>query len=162
TGSEAPWKEHSGAFGPYEILAKISEGATGKVYLAQRQPRGEAGLFAIKVIERGKEDERLARIFLEEARVVSRLRRKNVVGSVDAGAWARGQYLVMDYVEGCSLAEIQRRHRDARPPRLIAPVLVDALHGLHAAHSIELANRHFTTRSLLIGIDGTCRVARVE
>jgi serine/threonine-protein kinase len=72
----------------------------------------------------------------------------------------------MEYVEGCTLAALLRKHPEGRPARLIVPVLIDALDGLHAAHTLcddsgnelQLVHRDVSPQNMLIGIDGASRI----
>jgi serine/threonine-protein kinase len=71
----------------------------------------------------------------------------------------------MPYLDGATLAELQDRHRAIRPPRLVIAAVLDALHGLHAAHAyrrdgvaLPLIHGGLTPDQLWIGSDGACRI----
>lgn len=154
--------------GEYEILAELAKGGMGRVYLARR--RGQAGferLFAVKVLHEDMMDEPEAlMMLLDEANIACRLHHPNVVPIIDIGEHDEGYYLVMEYVEGCTLQQLLRRSKNERTPRLIVPMIIDALRGLHAAHDLtdseggpsNLVHRDFSPHNLMIGIGGNCRV----
>lgn len=154
--------------GDYQLLAELARGGMGRVYLARRA--GEAGferLFAIKVMHHHmSENQDAVLMLLDEAHIASQLHHPNVVSVTDVGTYDGGYYLAMDYVEGGSLHELLKRNRNERPPALVVAIILDALNGLHAVHSLKDADgrpRHVVHRdvsphNLLIGIDGTCRV----
>jgi serine/threonine protein kinase len=154
--------------GDYRVIAELARGGMGRVYLARRS--GQAGferLFAIKVMHDRLSDDPEARLMLlDEAHIASRLHHPNVVSVVDVGRYSGGHYLVMDYVEGCTLKQLLDRTPGYRPPRLIIPVMLDALRGLHAAHSLrnahdepyQVVHRDVSPDNLLLGLDGCCRV----
>lgn len=154
--------------GPYELIAVLGRGGMGRVYLARRS--GEAGferLSAIKVMLEHMESERDAVLMLlDEAKIASRIHHPNVVSINDIGVHQGQHYVVMDYVEGCSLSELLRRAGKIRQPRLLVPLFLDALRGLHAAHELRdnegellnLVHRDFSPPNLLVGVDGICRV----
>ena len=104
-------------------------------------------------------------MLFRSARIASRLHHPNVVGIVDIGNLANQHYLVMDYVEGCTLSELLKVHRKTRPPHLIIPIVLDALTGLHAAHSLTdddgspltLVHCDFSPQNMLVGTNGICR-----
>jgi serine/threonine-protein kinase len=167
--SEAPVLPVRALLGRYEVLCRIARGGMGSVYLCR--VTGEGGfrrLFALKALrERLTRDPAATRMFLQEARIAAKIYDPHVVGIVDVGIQASQPYLVMDYVEGGSLQQLLRRHPRYRPPRLIVPLLLDALAGLHAAHTLadddgaplELVHCDVSPHNMLVGVDGTCRLS---
>jgi serine/threonine-protein kinase len=163
TGASAP-----ALVGRYEVLLRIARGGMGTVYLARIT--GEGGfrrLFALKVVrDHLSQNDEYVRMLLQEARIASRLHHPNVVGIVDIGTLANQHYLVMDYVEGCTFSELLKVHRRTRPPHLIIPIVLDALTGLHAAHTLvdddgvplTLVHCDFSPQNMLLGTNGICRI----
>lgn len=163
TGASAP-----ALVGRYEVLLRIARGGMGTVYLARIT--GEGGfrrLFALKVIrDHLSQNDEYVRMLLQEARIASRLHHPNVVGIVDIGTLANQHYLVMDYVEGCTFSELLKVHRRTRPPHLVIPIILDALTGLHAAHTLvdddgvplTLVHCDFSPQNMLLGTNGICRI----
>ena len=140
----------------------------GTVYLCRHS--GEAGfrrLYALKLVhDHLAQDEDVIDMLLDEARIASRIHHAKVVPILDLGKVEGRYYLVMDYIEGCSLAQLCRRQKDKRPPELVVPLVIDALEGLHAAHTLiddddkplELVHRDVSPQNILIGVDGIARV----
>jgi serine/threonine-protein kinase len=138
------------------------------VYLGRSE--GEAGfqrLFAIKVLHPHlADDEAFRDMLLDEARIAARLHHPNVVPIVDLGSDDGLFYVVMEYVEGCSLHALLVKNRESRPPRLLIPIILDALSGLHAAHALvdedgnpmNLVHRDVSPQNILVGIEGTARI----
>lgn len=155
-------------FGRYEILGQLGQGGGGRVVLARHA--GEAGLqrlLALKLMDRHLAQERgFVEVLLEQARAVGRLKHPSVVPVVDSGMHQERCFIVMDYVEGCSLSQLLRQHPAERPPRLTIPLIVDALDGLHAAHTLlddndaplHLVHGGLSARTMLVGVDGIARV----
>src|SRR5262245_3636934 len=76
-------------------------------------------------------------MFLDEARLAARVRHPNVVPTLDVVNREGELFLVMEYVQGESLAKLIRRSNDDRttiPHDIATAVLSGALAGLHAAH----------------------------
>ncbi len=107
---------------------------------------------------------------IDEAKLAVRIRHPNVVPIIDVGEGPDGVYLVMEYIEGDSLAGLMRRAYDAgqaMPPRIAMRVLLDALAGLHAAHELRdeagrplgIVHRDFSPQNVLVGVDGVARLA---
>ncbi len=152
-------------YGRYELLAKIGEGPRGPVFVARI--RGDAVAEPSYVVElnafaTGEEESQ--RTFHHDLARVAQLRHQNVLGVLETGTTAAGDYVVMDYVEGATLSEIQERHRAIRPPRLVLATVIDALCGLHAGHMLHadggepLLHGSVSPDHLLIGTDGVCRI----
>ncbi len=72
----------------------------------------------------------------------------------------------MEYVEGCSLSALLAKNKDNRPPRLIVPIVLDLLAGLHAAHIVtddddkplHVVHRDVSPQNVLVGTDGVARI----
>jgi serine/threonine protein kinase len=158
--------------GRYEVLLPIASGGMATVYLARSQgARGFERDVALKLTHAHLTDTSdFAAILLEEARIASRIRHRNVVSILDVGEDPLGLFLVMDYVEGDTLAGLLRGaavRSEPMPPRIGLRILLDALAGLHAAHelsdplgkSMEVVHRDFSPQNILVGIDGIAQLA---
>jgi serine/threonine-protein kinase len=154
--------------GRYEILGSLGRGGMANVYLARTW--GDAGfsrLFAVKVLHPHlAEDAAFVSMLLDEARIAARLHHPNVVPIVDLGSQDGSHYVVMDYVEGCPLSALLNKHHDERPPRVLVSIMLDALCGLHAAHTLtdddgapmNLVHRDVSPQNILVGVDGTAHI----
>jgi serine/threonine protein kinase len=95
--------------GKYRIEKLLGQGGMGAVYLATHV--GTERPVALKIIapEFMRNDEFIER-FKREARAAGRLRHPNVVDVTDFGFAERGSdriaYLVMEYLDGCTLADV--------------------------------------------------------
>jgi serine/threonine-protein kinase len=131
----------------YELLAPIASGGMASVWLAQlRGKRGFEKLFAIKTIKTDLEgDPRFQEMFLDEARIASGIQHPNVAQILDLGEQGDLLYIVMEWVDGDSLAHVRRsaqKQNKALPLAVVLRVMADACAGLHAAH--ELCDVHGT------------------
>jgi serine/threonine-protein kinase len=157
--------------GRYEVLLPIASGGMGTVYLARS--RGVGGFqreVALKVMHAHlREEEHFATDLIEEAKLAVRIQHPNVVQVLDVGEDPHGVFLVMEYIEGESLAGMQRaakRREETVPVRIGIRVLVDALLGLHAAHELRdddgellgLVHRDFSPHNILVGVDGISKL----
>ncbi|MEJ7731636.1 MAG: serine/threonine-protein kinase [Polyangiaceae bacterium] len=157
----------------YELLTKIASGGMATVYVGRL--RGAAGFWRLVAIKRAHahlvEDESFRRMLIAEARLASRIHHPNVVAVDDVEELASGELrLIMDYVEGASLSMLMSaaaRTNQPLPPRLAMRIGLDACAGLHAAHqlsddhgeSLRLVHRDVSPHNILVGVDGTARLA---
>ena len=152
----------------YEVLLRIGRGGMGTVYLCRLSSAGVGfrRLFALKLLRSHlSRDTQAAKDFIEEARVAGYLHHPNVVAVSDAGFHGKQPYLVMDYVEGCSLKQLMSAC-PKRSPYYLLRIVIDALAGLHAAHILQddagadfrLVHCDVSPENLLIGVNGTCRL----
>ncbi|MEZ4409557.1 MAG: serine/threonine-protein kinase [Polyangiales bacterium] len=155
----------------YELVAPLARGGMGSVHLA-RLPGvgGFQRLYAIKVMHPHlAEEEEFVAMLLDEARLAARIHHPNAVAIVDVCQGSQGFYLVMDYVDGVTLAKLLSatasfpwRQRVSAALR----VIVDALSGLHAAHELtdddgaplNIVHRDVSPQNILVGTDGAGRI----
>ncbi len=155
----------------YEVLAELASGGMATVYLGRLPGAGGfERLVAIKRLHPHLErDQSFVDMFLDEARIAARIRHPNVVSTLEIGTAERGYFLVMDYVEGPTLARLLSRAAhgtDKMPVRVALRILHDTVSGLHAAHELKddggnplhLVHRDVSPQNVLIGLDGTSRI----
>jgi serine/threonine protein kinase len=158
--------------GRYELVAGIASGGMGSVLLARLAAAGGfQRLVAIKLPHpHFVHDAEVLGMLLDEARIAACIHHPNVVGIQEVNESAEhGYYLVMDYVEGFSLADVLDRATAlpaARRWRIAIRALLDALAGLHAAHVLTddlgrplgVVHRDVSPQNVLVGVDGIARV----
>jgi len=118
--------------GQYTVLGVLGSGGMGTVYRA-RDERLRRDV-AVKLIHDDMlRRPRMRQAFVDEARAMAQLRHPNVVTVYAFGEHEERPYLVMERIEGASLA---LRIRDAVPPALVEAIaILDALcQGVHAIH----------------------------
>lgn len=155
--------------GKYELLLPIGRGGTATVYLARAAMLDDLHRdFAVKLLHSQYASD-AGRMLLDEARLAGRVRHPNVVPVVEVGNDEHGTYLVMEYIEGDTLASLLSAARSSgRPiPRsVVARILLDMLAGLHAAHELtgvdgeplHVVHRDVSPQNVLVGIDGVSRL----
>jgi serine/threonine protein kinase len=154
--------------GRYEILLPIASGGMATVYLARSiGARGFERRVALKLTHAHLSEEgEWGSITLEEARIASRIRHRNVVSILDVGDDPLGLFLVMEYVEGATLGQLFRA-KTPMSKAIGARILLDALAGVHAAHELRgedggllgVVHRDFTPHNILVGLDGVAQLA---
>ena len=143
--------------GRYELIRSLGRGSQGTVYLA-RDPTLDRYV-AVKVLtgsdfeSSGKTDDGAPL----EARISSNLKHPNVVPIFDAGECGIGPYLVFEYVEGKTLAQIL----DAKGAYSIVdavPLIGGILKALATAHASEIVHLDLSPRNVLMDAQNMPRV----
>ena len=157
--------------GRYEVHDRIAAGGMATVHLGRLL--GAAGFsrtVAIKRLHDGyAKDPEFVAMLLDEARLAALIRHPNVVPTLDVVAEDDELLVVMEYVEGDSVAHLTKLAQSAGqrvPVPFAAAILAQALHGLHAAHEardkkgepLGIVHRDVSPQNILVGVDGVARV----
>jgi eukaryotic-like serine/threonine-protein kinase len=161
--------------GRYTIFHEVGSGGMATVYLARIE--GAAGfekLVALKTIHKHlARESTFVEMFLDEARIASKINHPNVCTVFDFGAEDNTYYLAMEYLVGEPLIRIVnaivsgRRTEDLGTlPYYAARIIADAAEGLHAAHelhapdgsSLGIVHRDVSPQNLFITYDGAVKV----
>jgi serine/threonine protein kinase len=155
----------------FELIAELASGGMATVYLARLSGAGGFQRFvAIKRLHPHlANDNEFVQMFLDEARLAARLHHPNVVPILEIGESPQGYYLVMEYVEGDTLARILARSAQAGrmlSPRVSMRICLDTITGLHVAHELKdddakplnIVHRDVSPQNILIGMDGSGRI----
>ena len=152
----------------YELLFKLASGGMASVYVGRL--RGAGGFWRLVALKKAHahlmEDPSFRRMLVEEARLASRIHHPNVVAVLDVEQVDDHLLLVLDYIEGASLADILAVKGRPLPPRLAVRIALDACAGLRAAHELtnaagkplHIVHRDVSPQNLLVGIDGVSRL----
>src|SRR5690606_34754412 len=155
--------------GDFRLLRPLGKGGMGEVWLAE-DPHGERRVIK-RLLASAAEDPRFLKRFLLEGRYASLLRHPHVVGVTEVGESDGLPYLVLEYVDGTDLRKVKKGARSRRVlPPLGAAVdaLLQACHGLHAAHELadpetgrprKLTHRDVSPDSLLLARTGLVRIS---
>jgi serine/threonine protein kinase len=169
--SLAPQPSPPARVGQYEILCELGRGGMAVLYLARLVGLGGfERLFALKMIhdDLGR-DPAFVQMFLDEARLVARIRHPNVVPVYEVGIDRGRYYIAMDYVSGetlgAALAATWPRQRPF-PIALAMHIIAMAGEGLHAAHELTdqrgqssgVIHRDVAPGNIMLGYDGAVRV----
>ncbi len=161
----------NGTLGRYAIYEEIGAGGMATVHLGRLT--GQANFARTVAIKRlhahlARQPE-FVTMFRDEARLAARVRHPNVVTTLDIVTASAQPYLVMEYVQGESLARLQsaaQGRRERIPPAVACSIVAGVLHGLHAAHeatnergeTLGIVHRDVSPQNVMVGVDGVARV----
>jgi serine/threonine-protein kinase len=155
----------------YELLCPIAEGGMASVWVArQRGKHGFEKLVAIKtILPAFASDPRFQEMFLDEARIASRIEHPNVTHILDLGEENEVLYLAMEYVDGDALSRLNHaciRAGIKIPPGVLLRILADTCAGLHEAHEmmdasghpLEVVHRDVSPHNILVSTKGVAKL----
>ncbi len=165
-------KTHSPVnLGRYVLFDEIASGGMATVHFARMT--GAEGFSRVVAIKRlhpqHAKDAAFRGMFVDEARIASRIRHPNVVVPLDVVATDSEVFLVMEYVHASplsNLAEAARKRGQRVPLSITVSVMGEALRGLHAAHTavdiagvpLRIIHRDISPHNILVGADGATRL----
>ncbi len=137
--------------GPYEILSLLGAGGMGEVYRAKDSRLGRE--VAVKVLPaRFAADAEARERFEREARTIARISHPNICAIFDVGSHEGTGFLVMELLEGESLAD-----RLAKGPLGLSQILRigrDICAALAAAHRKEIVHRDLKPANVMLTSSG--------
>jgi len=135
-----------------------------------RGKHGFTRLFAIKtILEEYEGGDAFRKMFLDEARIASRIQHQNVAQILDVGEENGLPYLVLEYVDGDSLSALRRtveRRGIQFPIGIALRIMADTCGGLAAAHSLrddqgndlQVVHRDVSPQNILVSTDGMVKL----
>ena len=157
--------------GQFQVLGLLGSGGMGEIFLGRRL--GPGGFSRAVVLKRLLPH--LARLpvarrmFLDEARIVARIRHRNVVQVQELGEDGDQLFFAMEFLEGETLAELIRhcaRSSNIPPYREVAYMMAEVATGLSAVHTLvdsegraeNVVHRDIKLSNVFVTYDGQVKV----
>jgi|HubBroStandDraft_1064217.scaffolds.fasta_scaffold05743_2 eukaryotic-like serine/threonine-protein kinase len=157
----------------FELVRRLGAGGMAEVFLAKKT--GAEGTYKLLVLKRilptHGSSRRYRAMFIEEARLATRLNHPNVVQVYEFQDFGdQGLLLAMEYVEGCDLGHLMSTAKAkglTLPPWVGAWAIAEAAKGLHYAHEkkdeagepLEIVHRDVSPQNILLSFEGTVKIA---
>jgi nitrous oxidase accessory protein NosD len=142
--------------GRYQVLEQLGQGGMGTVFRARDAKLDRP--VALKMLPQGSapDADAVAR-FKREAKALARLSHAGIIQAYDSGEEGGRPFLVMELVEGRSLAAVLREQGRVAPARA-ADFAYQAALALQHAHQHGLVHRDVKPSNLLLSADGRVRL----
>jgi serine/threonine protein kinase len=155
------------ALGRYQIDQLLARGGMGEVYLGRVTGAHDFARPVVLKLIRSElvDDERVAMMFVDEARIAAGLHHQNIVQVLDFDVFDGGAFLVTEHVAGCDLGDVLAHTVPAID--VAAAILGELATGLAAAHDacddrgapLHLVHRDVSPSNVLLGDHGEVKLA---
>ncbi|HET9992598.1 MAG TPA: serine/threonine-protein kinase, partial [Kofleriaceae bacterium] len=136
----------------YELIRELGRGGMGQVFLARDTKLGRRVAMKFLTSSSPKFTER----FVVEARATARCSHENIVVIHDVAELAGLPYMVLEYVEGTSLARLMSGKKLA-PGRAIE-LIIPVVKALVRAHEMTIVHRDLKPDNIIVNQSGTVKV----
>ncbi|TKD08947.1 serine/threonine-protein kinase [Polyangium fumosum] len=134
--------------GRFRVVRFLGEGAVSAVYEAVDDVRGQH--VAVKLLHRElSQNTEIVQRFEREAEAASRIGSEHIVLVHGAGASPEGRFIVLEYLDGGTLADLLRKRRPL-PVEEAASLVVQLLAGLSKAHALGIVHRDLKPANLFL------------
>jgi serine/threonine-protein kinase len=169
--SEETEKRHSMTVGRYLLHRQIARGGMATIHIARLM--GDEGFSRIvaakRLLPEFAEDTEFVAMFMDEARIASKVHHPNVVPVLDLVTTTDEVMLVQEYVHGVPLHVLLRTAHEAGkkiPVRIAVSIAAQTLAGLHAAHTtvdemgapLDIVHRDVSPQNVMVAVDGSARL----
>lgn len=156
-------------FGRYQLIRRIGAGGMGEVFLAREGGEQPRAVVVKKVLPNLIANRAFVGRFLDEAKVVVRLKHSNIARVFAMGDVAGEYFLTMEYVQGKTVSRFTKRLRDRKIEMPLGIVLLlgeRVCQGLAYAHeakdengsSLHLVHRDLSPANVCISYKGEVKI----
>ncbi len=159
-------------FGKYELLDRIAAGGMAEIFRARYAPAAGVSRQVVikKILPHYAANRAFINMFTNEARIAMGLSHGNIAQVFDFGEIDGDYFLAMELVDGQPLSRVMKRARALGipflPPELAAAIAIDALKGLHYAHTrlddegrpMHIVHRDVSPQNVLLSYEGQIKL----
>ena len=136
--------------GRYRVIAELGRGGMGIVYKAEDTRLGR--MVAVKCLPAGVLDDDAVHRFHREARAASTLNHPHICTVYDEGEHDGGPFIVMEYLEGETLAD--RIHRGPLPVETAVDIAAQVAEAVTIAHASGVIHRDIKPGNVFLATRG--------
>lgn len=157
-------------FGPFVLVKKLAIGGMAEIFLALKNGPGNFEKFVVvkRILQQYNDNVDFVRLFYREAELSGRLDHPNVVHTFDCDVHDGIHYMVMEQMQGVTVAEMAERAAElgqALPQDFAIRICIDACEGLHYVHQatndgvpMRVVHRDLSPQNVFVTFDGVSKV----
>jgi serine/threonine-protein kinase len=164
-----PYYPAMATFGRFELLGRLAMGGMAEIFLAREVVQGVPRHLVIKrVLPHVADDEDFIRMFLDEAKIATRLYHPNVCHMYEGGQIEGSYFMAMEWVHGVPLRRLIRRSRDTGgiPVPVGLKVLSHVAEALHYCHHacdadgrpLQIVHRDVSPHNVMVSHSGLVKL----
>ncbi len=139
--------------GQYELIRSLGRGGMGEVFLARDSKLGRRVAVKFISVTDAEAGERL----LREARATAQCSHENIVVIHDAGVASGWHYMVLEYLQGRTLADVAAEGQTLSPGRAVE-LIVPVVRALARTHAEGIVHRDLKPDNVFLTDSGTVKV----
>jgi len=157
-------------FGPYKLLKRLAAGGMAEIFLAVHEDQPDRLLALKRILPDFSDNSDFIAQFQREAYIVRQLKHPGIVAIKDSGVERRQLYLVMEYIQGKSLADILQAAQSRgkfMPIDLVTYLSAQIASALAYAHqardneskeSLHIVHSDLSHHNVMVGFDGQVKI----
>lgn len=142
------WKTHK-HIAQYRIISTIGSGGMGTVYLAHPVNDKQQQVAVKALREELIEDDISRRRFKHEGAIIDQLEHPNIVKIFERGEFAGKLYLVMEYLEGTTLAQIIKEEPPLKT-NVCLPIMIQIASAVMFIHEKKVVHRDIKPANIML------------
>ncbi|WP_168211019.1 serine/threonine-protein kinase [Persicimonas caeni] len=158
-------------FGKYCLLERVSVGGMAEIFRAKpfNAPESQKHLALKRILPHLAEDDEFVQMFIDEAKLTVQLIHPNIVRTYELGRFHTSPYILMEFISGQDILELQRKLREQRRIMsvamccYIAREIATGLDYVHAKNDengdpLNIIHRDISPQNVLVTYGGKVKI----
>lgn len=158
-------------FGKYCLLERVSVGGMAEIFRAKpfNAPESQKHLALKRILPHLAEDDEFVQMFIDEAKLTVQLIHPNIVRTYELGRFHTSPYILMEFISGQDILELQRKLREERRIMSVAMccyIAKEIAAGLDYVHAktdengdpLNIIHRDISPQNVLVTYGGKVKI----
>lgn len=158
-------------FGKYCLLERVSIGGMAEIFRAKpfNAPESRKHLALKRILPHLAEDDEFVQMFIDEATLTVQLVHPNIVRTYELGRFYHAPYILMEFISGKELLELQRtlrRQKDVMGVQMACYIAQEIARGMDYVHAktdengnpLNIIHRDISPQNVLVTYGGNVKI----